>query len=345
MKRFEGEDGVYELTREEPIALGRLSIFLAARSLRTNGEVLIKAFRDNADQSGSLVSVNREIKALRALKHPHILEIIDFNLGQHEGGTPFLVLPWCRGGDLEQYRRGVDFLPLDRAILMLRQIASAIDHAHAHGVIHGDIKPGNILFSETGDTAYLSDFGLAKYFDFTDRVRVSEERRPSGDRAATFQGGTSAFLSPEQLLDNVQKTESDIYSFGLVAYELLTGRLPFDVHQPLYRQLHARVSGKLLDPLEANRNLSPAACAALNSALAARPGDRPASATSFCDMLMGAPAKTPKPAGLGDSRGLVAAWKELEPTGRAGVIVAIVGAVATTIGALVAVLPKFFGKP
>jgi eukaryotic-like serine/threonine-protein kinase len=315
------------------VVLGRLSVFFAARDLRSGAEVLVKAFRDTAGEG--VHSLSREMRALKLLKHPNILEIIDYNFG---GGTatPFLVVPWCRGGNLAELRGHSDFLPLERVLPLLRQVASAIDYAHANGVIHGDIKPHNVLLTEDLRCALLCDFGMAKYFDVVDRV-------DSGSFRDNAVGGTSAYLSPEQLAHNSQSTRSDIYSFGLVAYELLSGRLPFDVRQPLYHQLQARVTGKLLDPLAANPNLTTTVQAALNAALAVSPEDRPATATSFCELLVGGgPSRVSPPKGP-QSQKRWKTWNDLEPAGRAGVITAIVAAIAGVIVALVQILPKLLG--
>ncbi len=334
-ERVEGNRGVYELTQAEPILLGRLSVFLSARNLKSGETVLLKVFRGTPDESQSLQSLNHEIQALRKLQHPNILEILDYNLGTTAGSSPFLVLPWCRGGNLDQLRRRSDFLPLENALPILRQIASAIDYAHANGVIHGDIKPQNILFSDGLDRALLCDFGMAKYFDVTDRVAISQPR----PRAGEPQGGTSAYLSPEQLDDNRQSTRSDIYSFGLVAYELLTGRLPFDIHQPLYKQLNARVSGNLIDPQVANPHLSETVRDALTAALAVKAEHRPSSAIAFCDLLLGASPKS----GLRREKGRkLPAWNDLEPAGKAAVITAFVTAVAGIVIAAIELLPKLF---
>ena len=223
--RLETKNGVFEIAQPEPVILGRLSVFYAAHRVGDDRPLLIKSFRELDASDASISSFYREIEALLKLRHPNILEILDYSPGTTAGAPPFLVLPWCKGGNLKEFARRADFLPLESAIPLLRQIAAAIDYAHLNGVIHGDIKPQNVLLSADRQQAYLADFGMAKYFEVTDRV-VS---------LAVAGEGTSAYLSPEQLSDNKQTPRSDIYSFGLVAYQLLTGQMPYDIAAPLYK--------------------------------------------------------------------------------------------------------------
>lgn len=318
---------------------GRLSVFFSARDLRTGSQVLIKSFRQTAEDVTALRSFYREIEALRRLKHPNILEIIDYSPGDGAGAPAFVVLPWCRGGNLADYRRQSDFLPLEAAIPILRQIAGAIDHSHSHGVIHGDVKPQNVLLSEDRRHAFLSDFGMSKYFDVTDRLTIS------APLDVGTPGGTSAYLSPEQLVDSRQSQRSDIYSFGLVTFELLTGKLPFDVRAPLYRQIEARVTGSLTGARDLNPALTEAADAALASALATQPGERPASAAEFCDMLTGARSNPrARPVVRSKRRTPLQLWTDLEPAGKAGIITAAIAALAAVIVALVEVIPALLGN-
>jgi len=148
-------------------------------------------------------------------------------------------------------------------------------------VIHGDIKPENVLLSSDRLTAFLADFGIAQNFGVMELMATTTIN--------VGRGGSSAYLSPEQLSENKQSTKSDIYAFGLVAYELLTGRLPFDISAPPFEQMLARVSGNLLDPRKANPALSEGVAEALLRALSRDPAARPQTAIAFCNLL--APAK------------------------------------------------------
>jgi serine/threonine-protein kinase len=328
--RLETKNGVFEIAQPEPVMFGRLSVFYAAHRVGDQRPLLIKSFRELDASDASISSFYREIEALLMLRHPNILEIVDYSPGNTTGEPPFLVLPLCKGGNLKELARRGDFMPLEGAIPLLRQIAAAIDYAHLNGVIHGDIKPQNVLLSEDRRQVFLADFGMAKYFEVTDRV-VSQE----------FAGeGTSAYLSPEQLSDNKQTPRSDIYSFGVLAYQLLTGQMPYDITAPLYRQTHARVTGELIDPRDANPAITETVRAALLNALAVLPKDRPASASEFCDMLLGArPTKLVRKSMTTGRRSPSEFWKDLDATGRAGIITAAIAAIAGIGVALVQIIP------
>jgi serine/threonine protein kinase len=344
LRRFEGISGIYELSTPEPIIYGRLSLFFAARGPGADEPLLIKSFRQTPDAEPSLRSFYREIEAIQRLRHPNILEILDYSPGSGSDSPPFLVLPWCKGGNLRDLNPSGDFIPLTSALPLLRQLASAVDYAHQQGVVHGDIKPENVLLSTDKSHVFLADFGMAKYFDVTDRVRDTGET--SGPGQDTGIGGTSAYLSPEQLDANRQSTSSDIYSLGLLAYELVTGGLPFNIRAPLYRQLHARVVGELIDAQDMNPALSRPAADALMAPLATDPRRRPATALEFCEMLGGsrlAPKYVKRPSGSRPARRLPA-WEELDAGGKAAVIVAAIAALAGIIKGAVELIPILVGK-
>lgn len=338
-RRLEGQEGVYEIAAAEPVILGRLSVFYPARDVRTGATVLVKSFREAPGDHFAIRAFYEELRAIRQLRHPHILEVLDYNPGAGPDAPPFLVLPWCRGGNLRQLKGIADFLPLSSVIAILEQVASAIDYAHQQGVIHGDVKPENVLLSDDRRHAYLADFGMAKFFDVSDQVSRSQEAPIAGG------AGTSAFLSPEQLADNKQSPQSDIYSFALVAYELLTGRLPFDVAAPLYRQIHARVTGDLVDPGDANPLLSRSAQVALRYGLATNPRDRPTLAADLCRMLAGA-AAVPKGRGARRSRKerVQGWWSSMRPSLRVAIITTAITVLGGIVTALIQIIPAITGS-
>ena len=281
-----GHRSTYTLDGDTPLASGRLSDVFVAHDDANGATVAVKRFHRYL-QAESLDSYLRELATLSMLQHPHILAVLDQGAGGDAGDENFLVLPYMPGGNLRRLLGGRSFCPPAMAVPILRQVAEGIDHAHACGIIHGDIKPENVLLGGAGAhvaaaqapvTALLADFGIARHFDFADTVSVTV---PQGLTRA----GTSAYLSREQLLDNQTSPMSDLYSFALVAYELLTGRLPFDVRAPLFIQLKARVDGDLLPPKQANRNLGDTVCAALMRALDVDPARRPSSAGAFVRSL------------------------------------------------------------
>ena len=156
----------------------------------------------------------REVDVISHLEHPHILPIYDF--GEVEG-VPFIAMRYLAGGSMAQViRRGLP--AFEGLIKPLDQMGQALDYAHQQGVIHRDLKPGNILLDERGN-AYLSDFGIARVLD------------SSLTGSAII--GTPAYMSPEQANALPLDSRSDIYSFGIVLFELVTGREPYEAETPV----------------------------------------------------------------------------------------------------------------
>lgn len=279
-KILQGHSSTYRLKSDRPAFLGRLSVLYLAENMKSGDEVVLKTFREEIAEPGAIKSFYAELDALQALVHPNILPILDYGESIPGESPYFLALPYCRGGNLRGSLAGAQFLPIGTASPLLRQIATAIDYAHGQGVIHGDIKPENVLLSGKGSNAFLADFGIARHFAVMERVATASA--PPGV-------GSSLYLSPEQLSANKRSTKSDIYAFGLVAFELLTGRLPFDVAAPPFQQMLARVSGELTHPQEANPALSAEVSKALLQVLDRDPAARPRSALAFCNLL--APTK------------------------------------------------------
>jgi serine/threonine-protein kinase len=167
------------------------------------------------------VRFEREVQAMATLTHPNTVEVLDY--GHAEDGTFYYVMEYLPGLSLEQLVSRHGPLPPERAVHLLRQVCGALQEAHAIGLIHRDVKPGNILVCERGgrrDVAKLLDFGLVQ-------VHGLEQ----GESKLTQEGtiaGTPAYMSPEQAAGKADLDgRSDIYSLGAVAYFLLTGHPPF----------------------------------------------------------------------------------------------------------------------
>ena len=259
-----------------PLAVGRLSNIYLARDVADSTLVAVKRFHRHVHEE-SLDGYLRELTLLSALDHPNILRVLDQS--DADGAEPFLVLPYMEGGNLRTLLEGRAFCPPPALLPLLRHVAAGIDHAHASGVIHGDIKPENILLGGTPRMARLADFGVGRHFVIEDAVATWTRivTRPTG--------ASSAYLSPEQLLKNESSPRSDLYSLALVAYELLTGRLPFDLRAPLFLQLRARVEGELVHPRDANAQLSEPIGAAMLRALDVDAARRPRTAADFVRSL------------------------------------------------------------
>lgn len=324
---LQGRIGTYKIKGIRPFAFGRITVLFEATD-QNGSSVCVKVFRGppaNARGESLTEEFLREISVHQRVRHPNILPILDF--GNEEGKEPrlFLVLPFCRGGNLRELMKEKDFLPPAEALPILGQVGSAIDHAHGCGVIHGDIKPENILLSGDRSYVYLTDFGISKYFAIEERISTA---------VPSMAAGSTAYLSPEQIDEGSQSPRSDIYSFAVVAYELLTGSLPFDVRTGSYRQMQAKVSGNLIDPVVANPAISEGTRVALLQGLKVDRKERPRSAVDFCQMLGGAkePVRTPP--------GRVSAfWESLQPMSKVALVTAIITALTAIITAAIAIIP------
>lgn len=283
---FAGKSGGYRVDDVRPLEYGRVSVLLQAVNA-DNEAVCLKLFplTDGSDPWRLDDFVN-ELVAQKKLGHEHILPILDFGI-EPARSMPFLVLPLCREGNLRTRMRARSFYPVEEALAILMKIASAIDYAHSRGFIHGDIKPENILFSTDPEHPFLADFGLSRYF----AIQESFSTVLPG-----LAGGSTAYLSPEQIEWGEQRTHSDIYSFAVLAYELLTGRLPFDARIPVFQQMRAKVSGQLIDPVVANPLLLPAVAAAVMTGLERERGKRPRTAAAYCERIARALASPPSAA-------------------------------------------------
>ena len=199
----------------------------------------------------------QEAKVLASLQHPHILPVHDF--GESDGYT-YIVMPFVSTGTLSALMRGQP-LPLNQIQRVMSQVGDALDCPHAQGLVHRDVKPSNILLDERGN-CLLADFGVAKILE--------------GSQDFTRTGGvvgTPAYVSPEQGLGNKIDSRSDVYSLGVVLYEMATGRAPFKAETPM-----AVVIKHINDPLPLPRSVSPrlpeAFEAVILKALHKQPSDR-----------------------------------------------------------------------
>ena len=175
-----------------------------------------------------LARFQREAEVVASLNHPHIAAIYGV---EESGGTNALVMELVEGEDLSQHiARGA--IPIDDALPIARQIAEALDAAHQQGIVHRDLKPANIKLRADG-TVKVLDFGLAKALEPVPAGGVDAARSPTITSPAMMTGvgmllGTAAYMSPEQARGKPVDRRADIWSFGCVLYEMLTGRRAFD---------------------------------------------------------------------------------------------------------------------
>lgn len=205
----------------EQLGGGGMAIVYKARDIRLERDVAVKVIRVDQFPPASLGRVlkrfEREAETLAKLSHPSIVSLIDF--GEYET-VPYLVMPLVQGGTLKhRIKRGA--ITWQEAVRLVKPVAEALDFAHQRGVIHRDVKPSNILIAENG-TPMLSDFGVAKVF----------ESEGTADLTGMAMGvGTPEYMAPEQWTGQ-STPQSDIYSLGVVFYELLTGRKPYTADTP-----------------------------------------------------------------------------------------------------------------
>lgn len=212
----------YELVEE--LGRGAMGIVYRARDNELDEFVALKILPENLSQNPEAVQRFRaEARSARRLAHPHIVRIHDIG---EEQGRKYISMEFIKGTDLKRLLRQRGNLSIAEAVSIILPICEALDYAHKHGIIHRDIKPANIMITEDG-TPKLSDFGIAKALEFTGETRTG----------AII--GTPLYMSPEQVQGQPVDHRADIYSLGIMFYELLAGKPPFTEGDIAYQ--HCRV--------------------------------------------------------------------------------------------------------
>jgi tetratricopeptide (TPR) repeat protein len=253
------------------LGAGAMAVVYSGVELATGRAVAIKVLR--AELAGAVEDLRllREARLEKALAHPRIVEVLETGTVE---GRPFTVMPLLTGETLRARLQREIQLPLEDAVDVIVDVAEALDHAHAHGVIHRDVKPENVMCTAAG--AVLMDLGIALAFEGGDTARLTET-------GVTV--GTPLYMSPEQATgERSLDARSDVYALGCVAYELLAGRPPFTAATAsAVRAQHAlERPGSLLI---IRPDLPQAVDEAVATALAKSPADRPASAGAFAERL------------------------------------------------------------
>lgn len=259
---------------EQQLGSGGMATIYRAYHARLDRHVAIKIMHQAFLQDTTFVArFEREAQIVARLEHPNIVPIFDF--AEYEN-QPYLVMKYIEGRTLKAQIERADGLPLTEITRVLPLLADALDYAHRQGVLHRDIKPSNILFGKDG-TPYLTDFGLA-------RLAQLGESTLSSDMLL----GTPHYISPEQAQGQRDLTPStDLYSFGVVMYELLTGRVPFSADTP-FAVIHDHIYRPLPLPSSLNPEITPQVEQVLLRALAKNPLDRFPTATALVQALMAA---------------------------------------------------------
>jgi serine/threonine-protein kinase len=255
---------------ERKLGQGGMAVVYLAEDLKHHRRVAIKLLKPELTAALGSERFLREIDIAATLQHPHILPLYDS--GQ-AGGLIYYVMPFAEGESLRQRLAREQQLPLDAALQVTREVGSALQYAHEHGVVHRDIKPENIMLS--GGQAVVADFGIA-------RAVTAASAEP-----LTLSGmvlGTPQYMSPEQAAGGVVDARSDQYSLACTLYEMLIGQPPFA--GPSAHAVFARHS---LEPVPSLRivreTVPPAVEGAVMQAMAKLPADRFASIRRFLDAL------------------------------------------------------------
>jgi serine/threonine protein kinase/Tol biopolymer transport system component len=309
--------GPYEIAA--PLGAGGMGEVYRARDTRLDRTVAIKILRSSLASSPELKQrFEREARAISQLNHPHICTLYDVG---HENGTDFLVMEFLEGESLaDRVRRGA--LPLADVVEIGIEVAEALDKAHRAGILHRDLKPGNIMLTKTG--AKLLDFGLAKPLNAMAPAASGSGSAPSFTAAPTLTGpspvsplttqgtvlGTIQYMSPEQIRGKEADARSDIFSLGSVLYEMATGQRAFQGTSQI------KVASAILeDDPQPVRTVQPKVSSALDhvvsTCLAKNPDERWQSAADVKSELewirsTGDKAETPKEAASSRLRWLVA---------------------------------------
>jgi serine/threonine protein kinase len=259
-------EGLTRYRWQETVGRGGMGIIFKAQDLDLDDVVAIKVLSPDweTDDQQLLLRFKREINLNRKIKHPNVARIHDFGMS---GDFPFITMEYVPGKDLRTIIQLEGKLPQARAISILRQIALGTEAAHKLGIIHRDLKSQNVMVEDNGAVAIL-DFGLA-------RGKTNEQLTLD-----SVMVGTPHYMSPEQALGRSTDARSDVYSIGIMAFEILTGKVPYDGESPLVIAMK-HVSEPAPDDLRKATGVSPELIAIVYKALAKNPDARFASAADL----------------------------------------------------------------
>jgi serine/threonine-protein kinase len=298
-----GKGGMGEVYRAEDLKLGQtVALKFLPQSLARNEE--------------SLARFTREVRLARQVSHPNVCRV--FDIGEADGQT-FLTMEFVDGEDIASLMRRIGRLPADKALEIARQVCAGLAAAHEHGIIHRDLKPANIMLDGRG-RARITDFGLAG---------LSAEVQGADARA-----GTPAYMSPEQFSGGEVTPKSDLYSLGLVMYEIFTGKRPYDA-ATFEDMARLREKSAPTAPSSYLKDIDPLVERVILRCLEKDPAKRPASALQVAAALPGgdplaaalAAGETPSPemVAAAGAEGALAPWKAISLL--AGLVVLLCAAV------------------
>ncbi|HVT40763.1 MAG TPA: protein kinase [Gemmatimonadaceae bacterium] len=262
-------------TLERELGGGGMSRVFLAEETALHRKVVVKVLSPELTAGVNVERFNREILLAAKLQHPHIVPVL--TAGEMQG-LPYYTMPFVEGESLRARLARANALSITDAVGYLRDVAKALAYAHERGIVHRDIKPDNVLI--TGGSATVTDFGIAK--------AISASRTGAPGATLTQLGtsiGTPTYMSPEQAAgDPDTDRRTDIYSFGCMAYELLTGQPPFTEKTPR-KLLAAHMGEKPRDVTELRPDTPPALAALVMRCLAKEADERPQQASDLVHVL------------------------------------------------------------
>jgi serine/threonine protein kinase len=250
--------GRYRL--EGRLGFGGMSTVHLALDLRLERQVAVKLLAEHLADDPTFVSrFQREAQAAARLVHPNVVQIFDSGLDE-ASGRHFIVMEYIEGQSCAEILRDDGWVEVDEAVSIIEQACEGLDYAHRHGVVHRDVKPGNLLRAREGEVK-LADFGIAKATEQSSITQVGSVL------------GTAAYLAPEQARGEEAGPRADLYALGVVAYQLISGRLPYEATSLTELALkQQREEPAMLDTLVAA--VGPELADAIAIALALDPRDR-----------------------------------------------------------------------
>jgi eukaryotic-like serine/threonine-protein kinase len=291
--------GRYELGRR--LGIGGMSTVQLALDRRLERNVAVKLLAEHlADDPAFVSRFRREALAAARLVHPNVVQVFDFGFDE-AAGQHFIVMEHVPGRSGAELLRERGQLDVDEAVDIVAQACRGLDYAHRNGVVHRDVKPGNLLVTDEGGVK-LADFGIAKATEQSSITQVGSVL------------GTASYLAPEQARGEEAGPRADLYSLGVVAYQLLCGRLPYEATS--LSELALKQQRELPLRLDAlNSAVPPELAQAIALALAIDPDGRPESAGALEQAVReGEQGVAPVPARLGASTTATQLLEHDEPT-------------------------------
>jgi serine/threonine-protein kinase len=264
-------------------------------------KVAVKTLHTHLSKDASVMArFHREVGTVAQLEHPNTIKVYDF--GSTKDGTLYIAMEFVAGRSLADVILQEGSLAPDRVVHIMRQVCGALDEAHGQGIVHRDLKPENIILTQrAGETDFVKvlDFGIAARTESADAQKEAK---------LTQQGmvlGTPPYMSPEQFTGKQLDARSDVYSLGVMAFEMLTGQLPFDAETPWeWATQHMTAAPKAFEVVAPTKNIPEGLRQAILRSLSKERTQRQDSARQFFDELSGGARMTIEASALGTSPGV-----------------------------------------